>query len=110
MGTRSAWTPERRARQAELIRRVKPWKRSTGPRTAAGKAKSSRNATRFLRDPEARRRFDIVRQCIKTGISTPAFGELWLAAELDMGMGDILELDLGTFDAADGDLLDFPLD
>jgi len=38
------WTPERRARQAELIRRWQPWTRSTGPRTAAGKAKASRNA------------------------------------------------------------------
>jgi hypothetical protein len=32
------WTKERRARQAELIRTWKPWTRSTGPRTAAGKA------------------------------------------------------------------------
>ena len=28
----------------ERILRVKPWLRSTGPRTAAGKARSSRNA------------------------------------------------------------------
>ena len=33
------WTKERRARQAELIRTWKPWKRSTGPRTPAGKAR-----------------------------------------------------------------------
>ena len=32
------WTKERRERQAELIRTWKPWTRSTGPRTAAGKA------------------------------------------------------------------------
>ena len=38
------WTPERRARQAELIRTWQPWAKSTGPRTAAGKAKASRNA------------------------------------------------------------------
>lgn len=44
MGTKSAWTPERRARQAELITAAKPWEKSTGPRTEAGKAKSSRNA------------------------------------------------------------------
>ena len=37
------WTPERRARQAALIHTWKCWKRSTGPRTAAGKAKSSQN-------------------------------------------------------------------
>ena len=40
----SDWTPERRARQAERIRQWKPWERSTGPRTPAGKAKAARNA------------------------------------------------------------------
>ena len=39
----NGWTPERRARQAELIRRWKPWERSTGPRTAEGRATSARN-------------------------------------------------------------------
>jgi len=34
---------ERRANQLELIRNSKPWERSTGPRTAAGKARVSRN-------------------------------------------------------------------
>ena len=36
--------PERRARQAELIRSTKPWKKSTGPRTEEGKARSASNA------------------------------------------------------------------
>lgn len=40
----TGWTPERRARQAELIRRWKPWQASTGPRTPDGKDKASRNA------------------------------------------------------------------
>jgi hypothetical protein len=40
----SGWTDERRARQAEAIRRWAPWANSTGPRTADGKAISSRNA------------------------------------------------------------------
>lgn len=44
MGTSSAWTPERRARQSERIRRVKPWEKSTGPRTPDGKFISSQNA------------------------------------------------------------------
>lgn len=35
------WTPEARARQAELIRTWKPWTKSTGPRTAEGKAKAA---------------------------------------------------------------------
>ena len=40
----NGWTPERRARQAELIRNWKPWARSTGPRTAVGKSRVSQNA------------------------------------------------------------------
>jgi len=40
----NGWTPERRARQAELIRKWRPWEKSTGPKTEAGKAEVSRNA------------------------------------------------------------------
>jgi hypothetical protein len=39
----SGWTPERRARQAALIHTWKPWQRSTGPRSAEGKARTARN-------------------------------------------------------------------
>lgn len=42
----NGWTPERRAKQAELIRKWKPWERSTGPATPEGKARSARNADR----------------------------------------------------------------
>lgn len=38
------WTEAERMRQAEIIRRAKPWKKSTGPRTQAGKEKSKMNA------------------------------------------------------------------
>lgn len=40
----NGWTLERRARQSELIQSWRPWERSTGPRTAEGKATASRNA------------------------------------------------------------------
>lgn len=40
----NGWTPERKAAAAALIRERKPWNRSTGPRTAEGKARASRNA------------------------------------------------------------------
>lgn len=50
----NGWTPERRARQAELIRNWKPWKRSTGPRTEEGKARTSRNAFKGGRRAELR--------------------------------------------------------
>lgn len=39
----NGWTLERRSRQAEMIRNWKPWERSTGPRTAEGKAVVARN-------------------------------------------------------------------
>lgn len=42
--TASTWTPERRARQAELIRTWRPWEKSCGPRSDAGKARASCNA------------------------------------------------------------------
>jgi hypothetical protein len=49
------WTQEQRQRQAEAIRRWKPWTLATGPTTLAGKAKASRNGDkggewRTLRD------------------------------------------------------------
>ena len=40
------WTPEQRLKQSEAIRRWKPWKSSTGAKTAYGKAISSKNATK----------------------------------------------------------------
>jgi len=40
----NGWTPQRRARQSELIRIWKPWERSTGPRTEVGKAVVAGNA------------------------------------------------------------------
>ncbi|MGH6634624.1 MAG: hypothetical protein ACRED0_00285 [Gammaproteobacteria bacterium] len=40
----NGWTPERQARQSALIRRWKPWEKSTGPKSPEGKAKVSRNA------------------------------------------------------------------
>lgn len=50
----TGWTPERRARQAELIRSWRPWERSTGPRTAEGKARTSLNAYRGAKRAETR--------------------------------------------------------
>jgi hypothetical protein len=40
----TTWTPERRAKQAELIRTWQPWKRASGPKSPVGKAAVSRNA------------------------------------------------------------------
>lgn len=40
----NGWTPERRARQAEMIRNWRPWEKTTGPKSEEGKATSSQNA------------------------------------------------------------------
>ena len=34
--TDNGWTPERRKRQAEMIKNWKPWEQSTGPKTEEG--------------------------------------------------------------------------
>ena len=47
MGSSKGWSEERRARQSERIRRVKPWEKSTGPRTTDGKRISSQNARKY---------------------------------------------------------------
>lgn len=48
---RSGWTEERRAAAAAAIKKWEPWKRSTGPTTPEGKARSAQN----LRPSAARR-------------------------------------------------------
>ncbi len=42
--SRNGWTPERRKRQAEMIKNWKPWERSTGPKTEPGKEACKLNA------------------------------------------------------------------
>ena len=44
MSNQHYWTEERRQEQRERIQASKAWLKSTGPITANGKAKSSRNA------------------------------------------------------------------
>ena len=40
----NGWTPERRKKQSEMIRSWRPWERSSGPKTEAGKEIVSMNA------------------------------------------------------------------
>lgn len=40
----NGWTPERKLKQAAMIRTWKPWTRSTGAKTPTGKYVSSQNA------------------------------------------------------------------
>ncbi|TYZ53315.1 hypothetical protein C2I33_19845 [Ralstonia solanacearum] len=39
----NGWTPERRAKHAEAIKRWRPWERSTGPKSDEGKKVASQN-------------------------------------------------------------------
>lgn len=48
------WTPSRQAAQSAAIRQWRPWERSTGPRTADGKRRVSRNVYRGGRRAEFR--------------------------------------------------------
>lgn len=43
---KQGWSPERRAKQSAMMRARKIWLKSTGPRTAAGKARSAQNAAK----------------------------------------------------------------
>jgi len=58
----NGWTTERRARQAELIRNWKPWERSTGPRTAEGKALVAQNGYKGGSRPMLRALSRLLRQ------------------------------------------------
>lgn len=50
----NGWSLERRAKQAELIKQWMPWKQSTGPKSAEGKERASRNAWKGGRRTELR--------------------------------------------------------
>ncbi|MBX2834485.1 MAG: hypothetical protein KTR28_05900 [Micavibrio sp.] len=41
---RRAWPEKRRQMQAKINNKTRPWEKSTGPKSDAGKAKSSANA------------------------------------------------------------------
>lgn len=42
--SKNGWTPERRKQQSQAIQRWKPWQKSTGAKSAEGKAVVARNA------------------------------------------------------------------
>lgn len=96
VGTSGAWTADRRARQAEWIRRWQPWRRSTGPRTTAGKERSCRNAEKFGRNPEWRRAYLLIEQAFRDGKVTTELGEIFLNDELSGAPVDTI-LDQGVW-------------
>ena len=58
----NGWTPERRARQAELIRQWRPWEKSTGPSSPEGKKRASQNAWKGGVRPELRELAALLRE------------------------------------------------
>jgi hypothetical protein len=50
----NGWTWERRERQSAAIQQWRPWVQSTGPRTAEGRRRVSRNAYRGGQRPAFR--------------------------------------------------------
>jgi len=62
------WTDAEKLRQAEIIQRVKPWEKSTGPRTVEGKEKSKMNAYQDgFYSQEGKKEHELVRSFIKIG-------------------------------------------
>lgn len=59
------WTAERRQKQGESIQRWKPWEKSTGARTAEGKAKVSKNAVKTGNSFEIRELFKYLNRLLK---------------------------------------------
>ena len=77
--SRKGWTPARRAHQAALIARWQPWRRSTGPRTDAGKARSSANALRHgFRSRAYLEKIKEVRDILRASARTIVIARDWL--------------------------------
>ena len=64
VGTKAAWTEERREKQRRIIQETKPWLKSTGPRTPDGKAASSQNARMPEWQAEANQKLDDIRYVV----------------------------------------------
>ena len=58
------WTAERRAKQSESIQRWRPWEKSTGARTAEGKAKISNNAVKAGKNLEIKELFKAINELL----------------------------------------------
>ena len=76
---KAGWSPERRAKQAELIRALKPWQKSTGPRTDEGRARASSNALKHgFRSRPFIERVREERRLIRDSAQTIALAKLFL--------------------------------
>src|SRR5262245_65884422 len=63
---KAGWSPERRARQAALIRNWSPWRRSTGPKMDVGKSLCAMNALKHgARSQRTIREFQRIRHFLR---------------------------------------------
>jgi len=61
----NGWTPERKAKQRAAIHRWRPWEKSTGPKSEAGKGGVAQNARKHgLRSREAQHEAKVLRQIL----------------------------------------------
>jgi len=78
---KAGWSPERRARQAALIRSWAPWQRSTGPKTVAGKTRCAMNALKHGSRSQAKiREYQRIRYVLRLAAQNIAL--LWLHIRL----------------------------
>jgi hypothetical protein len=76
---KAGWSPERRARQAALVRSWAPWRRSTGPKTEAGKARCSMNALKHgFRSAATLLEYARVRHAIRLAARNNEIVRAWL--------------------------------
>ena len=83
---KAGWSPERRARQAALIRSWAPWRRSTGPKTVAGKARCAMNALKHgFRSQAKIREYQRIRYVLRLAAQNIALLRLHIRAR-DAGL------------------------
>ena len=64
----NGWTPARKAAQRTAIRRWKPWEKSTGPKSTAGKAAVAGNARKHgARSRALRRELQAIQRLMMAG-------------------------------------------
>lgn len=66
----NGWSLERKVKQRAAIMRWRPWEKSTGPKTSAGKDAVSRNAWKHgNRSQAAKREWQAIRKMIEECLS-----------------------------------------
>ena len=76
---KAGWTPERRAEQAERVRDSRPWVKSTGPKTKAGKVRSAANGKKHgFRSQAFIERVQVERQLVREAADTIALAKAFL--------------------------------